>query len=171
MCIGWAHPRSQVSSVGGCPQRGRRCVSKNSRPSRNCAERTQLQSLSVKLPLSFCAKSRVSPSDVSEARINKRMRMKARCSGALSIHRLEGSRPRLRLTRALCKFYGGKVGRGRAPKGVRRSAEDSTAWAGAGRKQDDRKKREWRSGKKRFVPRQGGERLIVQKHAEFPSCG
>jgi len=44
------------------------------------------------------------------------MRMKAGCSGVLSIHRLEGSRPRLRRTRALCKFNGGKVGRGRAPK-------------------------------------------------------
>src|SRR5216684_8843842 len=44
------------------------------------------------------------------------MMRRARCSGALSIHRLEGSRPRLRRTRALCKFNGGKVGRRGAPK-------------------------------------------------------
>ncbi len=38
-------------------------------------------------------------------------------------------------------------------------------------KQNGRRERVWRSGKKRFVRRQGRERRMVQKHAEFPSCG
>ncbi len=42
--------------------------------------------------------------------MNRRMGMEARCSGALSIQRLERSRPRLRRTRALCKFNGGRWG-------------------------------------------------------------
>jgi hypothetical protein len=48
-----------------------------------------------------------SPSVVSEARGGKG-RARARCVRALSIQRLEGSRPRLRRTRALCKFNGRK---------------------------------------------------------------
>src|SRR3982074_2940258 len=44
---------------------------------------------------------------VSEARRGKAP-ARARCVRALSIQRLEGSRPRLRRTRALCKFNGGK---------------------------------------------------------------
>src|SRR6266566_9928103 len=43
---------------------------------------------------------------VSEARVSK-LHKQARCVCALSIQRLEGSRPRLRRTRALCKFNGG----------------------------------------------------------------
>src|SRR5258707_10107046 len=41
---------------------------------------------------------------------------RARCSGALSIKPLEGSRPWLRRTRALCKFNCGKVRCRDAPK-------------------------------------------------------
>ncbi len=48
----------------------------------------------------------ISPSVVSEARAGK-AQARARCVCALSIQRLEGSRPRLRRTRALCKFNGG----------------------------------------------------------------
>src|SRR6266566_4417543 len=48
----------------------------------------------------------VSLSVVSEARVSK-LHKQARCVCALSIQRLEGSRPRLRRTRALCKFNGG----------------------------------------------------------------
>ena len=45
----------------------------------------------------------ICPSVVSEARAGK-AQARARCVCALSIQRLEGSRPRLRRTRALCKF-------------------------------------------------------------------
>jgi hypothetical protein len=47
-----------------------------------------------------------SPSVVSEARGGK-AHARAWCVCALSIQRLEGSRPRLRRTRALCKFNDG----------------------------------------------------------------
>ena len=58
----------------------------------------------------------LSPSVVSEARIKRRITGGARCSGALSIQRLEGSRPRLRWTRSLCKFNRGKERRGVVPR-------------------------------------------------------
>ena len=112
-----------------------------------------------------------SPSDVSEARIDRRMRMEAWCSGALSIHRLEGSRPRLRRTRALCKFNNGKVGRRGAPKLCGEAQRTAPRGLELAEEQDSRKRRVRRSGRKRFVRRQGGERRIVQKHAAFPSCG
>src|SRR5260370_23051641 len=56
-----------------------------------------------------------SPSVVSEARAGK-AHARARCVCALSIQRLEGSRPRLRRTRALCKFNGVKEQRRTAPR-------------------------------------------------------
>ena len=52
-----------------------------------------------------------SPSVVSEARRGKAP-ARARCVRALSIQRLEGSRPRLQRTRALCKLNGVEGWRG-----------------------------------------------------------
>src|SRR5579859_4056210 len=54
-------------------------------------------------------------------RASTEMTWGARCCGALSIQRLEGSRPRLRRTRALCKFNGGKEQRRTAPRLCRRA--------------------------------------------------
>src|SRR5207245_1126099 len=61
------------------------------------------------------AKRSRSLSVVSEARRGKAP-ARARCVRALSIQRLEGSRPRLRGTRALCKFNGGKERRRAVPR-------------------------------------------------------
>src|SRR5260370_38215755 len=52
----------------------------------------------------------ISLSAVSDARIDRRMMWRARCSGARSIQRLEGSRSVLRRTRVLWKFNRGNRG-------------------------------------------------------------
>src|SRR6266699_7226000 len=62
----------------------------------------------------------ISLSVVSEARRGKAP-ARAQCVRALSIQRLEGSRPRLRRTRALWKFNGGKERRGAVPRLCRRA--------------------------------------------------
>ena len=107
-----------------------------------------------------------SPSDVSEARIGKAC-TGARCVCALSIHRLEGSRPWLRRTRALWELNGvdwccegtlpGLCGRARqtAP-GV---------WKVAGAKTCCEQSA-WGSREKRFVWWQGTGSRSVPKHAK-----
>ena len=123
---------------------------------------TRTRSPSGQLPRSLSA--------VSEARVGK-MHARAWRVCALSIQRLEGSRPRLRRTRALCQFNRGKVGRRGAPKLCGEARRTAPRGLGLAEEQNGRKRRVWRSGKKRLVRRQGGERRIVQKHAAFPSCG
>src|SRR5260370_8857490 len=63
---------------------------------------------------------------VSEARRGKAP-ARARCVRALSIQRLEGSRPRLQRTRALCKLTGVQGWRGRA-LGSCGGAQQLTRW-------------------------------------------
>src|SRR5271166_3325066 len=100
-----------------------------------------------------------SPSAVSEARMNGRMRKGARCSGALSIQRLEGSRPWLRRTRALWGLNG-MEGWCAGVSGYCRGARKTTADAlELGEAQDGRGTKTREAGKTRFVERQGTERL------------
>src|SRR5580704_17888724 len=96
---------------------------------------------------------------------------RARRSGALSIERLERSRPRLRQTRALCNLnaverrcWGRREPHGRVGNVVE-TEERVTAT------RYRREQKAWRDRKKRSVLRQGGEPPIVPKHAEFPDCG
>src|SRR5229473_459816 len=88
---------------------------------------------------------------------------RARCSGALSIKPLEGSRPWLRRTRALCKFNCGKVRCRDAPRLCDR-ARQTTPEDEAGNEESRESRAMW------FVERQGRERLSVLTHAEV-SCG
>ncbi len=101
----------------------------------------------------------------------KRKCVGARCSGALSIKPLEGSRPWLRRTRALCKFNGGKV-RCRGTPGLCGEAQKTTPQARelAGAR-NDRERSLWRNRKKRLVRRQDAEGRSVAKHAKFSGCG
>jgi hypothetical protein len=113
----------------------------------------------------------ISPSAVSEARINRKIRRGATRSGALSIERLEGSRPRLRQARALCNLNTVERrcwGRGE-PHGIVGNVTKTEERVRA--RQYCRELEAWRGRKKRFVRRQGGEPPIVPKHAGFPNCG
>ena len=107
-----------------------------------------------------------SPSAVSEARINGKIRRGARRSGALSMERLEGSRPGVRQARALCNLNTVERrcwGRGEPPGrvgNVTKTEERVRA------RQYCRELEAWRGRKKRFVRRQGGEPPIVPKHAK-----
>ena len=67
------------------------------------------------IQIGICGSVATSPRVESEARRGKAHAL-ARCVRALSIQRLEGSRPRLRRTRALCKFNGGKERRRVVPR-------------------------------------------------------
>jgi hypothetical protein len=113
------------------------------------------------------------PSDVSalsKARVQEYAR--ARCSGARSIKPLEGSRPRLRRTRALCKFNCGKVRFGaqlgrdcgeRAQQPAQREKRVTEV-------QNSREETARESGKTRLEERPGTERLSVPTHAKVSRC-
>src|SRR5947208_15768577 len=81
------------------------------------------------------------------------------------------SRPRLRRTRALCKFNRGKVRRRGAPKLCGETQRTAPRGLELADEQNSRKRRVGRSERKRVVQRQGGERPMVQKYAAFPGCG
>jgi hypothetical protein len=97
-------------------------------------------------------------------------------SGALSIQRLEGSRPRLRRTRALCKFNRGKVGRrgaaklcGEAQKTAQRGLE--LAEKQNGRKRRVEKREEEISSAARRRTTNGAEARRVSELCRVISCG
>src|SRR5882724_1500734 len=102
---------------------------------------------------------------VSEARKGK-AHARARGVGALSIQRLEGSRPRLRRTRALCKFNGGKERRRTVPRLCRRARHVTVRarkLAVAKKGGEEGGQRRW---KRRSVARQGTEVWSGSKHAK-----
>jgi len=93
----------------------------------------------------------------------------ARCSGALSIKPLEGSRPWLRRTRALCRFNSVNEWCRGAPELCRRAQQMT-----AGASELAMGKKYWggstgRSRKKRFVRWQGAKRLSAPRHAKDSS--
>jgi hypothetical protein len=112
-----------------------------------------------------------SPSAVSEARISPKMRVGAKCSGALSIQRLEGNRPWLRRTRALWELNGVE-GRCRAVRGWCGGAQKTTPCAREPiATRDGRYRSVWKSEKKRLTWRPDAEGRSVAKHAKFSGCG
>ena len=107
-----------------------------------------------------------SPSAVSEARMNRSNDVRAGCSGALSIQRLEGSRPWLRRTRALWELNGREewcpAVSGCCPR-ARQTTADAVE---LGEAQDGRGIKSGEAGKTRIVEGQGTERLRAPGHAK-----